>query len=219
MKIDKTWIIVPLLIILVISLSGCITDELFKEGETFESNIITFQYPDTWQVVNSVAEGSVGAVASKSDSNISTVIQQVPSSYGTTIQEACSKNNVNLVKSPNYINVQEVKTTVNGQEVIVHRYLLNEENGVQKEHVATWMKMNDGKLYVILFSTPVSSYESERSSYDLIVGTFALKEGSSNTTAQDNSANTTAQDNSTNTQSDSSGVGIITDQLNKFFSG
>ena len=170
---------VPLLIILVVSLSGCITDGLIKSGETFEANGITFQYPESWQVVNSVAEGSVAAVASKENSQISTVIQQVPSELGTDIQSACSNNNKNLVQSPNYINLQEVKTSVNGQPVILHRYIVNEADGSQKEHVATWIQMSDGKLYVVLFNTPLESYEQERSSYDLIVGTFALQ-GDSN---------------------------------------
>ena len=89
MKLNKTWVLVPLLIILVVSLSGCITDGLIKSGETFEANGITFQYPESWQVVNSVAEGSVAAVASKENSQISTVIQQVPSELGTDIQSAC----------------------------------------------------------------------------------------------------------------------------------
>ncbi len=179
MKLNKTWVLVPLLIILVVSLSGCITDGLIKSGETFEANGITFQYPESWQVVNSVAEGSVAAVASKENSQISTVIQQVPSELGTDIQSACSNNNKNLVQSPNYINLQEVKTSVNGQPVILHRYIVNEADGSQKEHVATWIQMSDGKLYVILFNTPLESYEQERSSYDLIVGTFALQ-GDSN---------------------------------------
>lgn len=198
MKLNKTLVLVPLLIIIVVALSGCITDDLFKSGETYESNGITFQYPETWQVVNSVAEGSVGAVASKENSQISTVIQQVPSELGTDIQTACSNNNKNLVLSPNYINIQEVKTTVNNQTVILHRYLVNENDGSQKEHVATWIQMSDGKLYVLLFSTPLESYEEERSSYDLIVGTFALQ-GNSNT-------------------SDSSIQASIMDQINKFFS-
>lgn len=179
MKLNKTWVLVPLLIILVVSLSGCITDGLIKSGETFKANGITFQYPESWQVVNSVAEGSVAAVASKENSQISTVIQQVPSELGTDIQSACSNNNKNLVQSPNYINLQEVKTSVNGQPVILHRYIVNEADGSQKEHVATWIQMSDGKLYVVLFNTPLESYEQERSSYDLIVGTFALQ-GDSN---------------------------------------
>ncbi len=175
MKYSKTLILVPLLMILVVSLSGCITDDLFKSGETFESNGVTFQYPESWHVVNAVAEGSVAAVADKNDPEISTVIQQVPTELGTDIQSACSNNNKNLVKYPNYINLQEVKTSVNGQPVILHRYLVNEADGTQKEHVATWMQMSDGKLYVVLFNTPLESYETQRSSYDLIVGTFALQ--------------------------------------------
>lgn len=35
--------------------------------------------------------------------------------------------------------------------------------------------MSDGKLYVLLFSTPLENYEAQRSSYDLVVGTFALQ--------------------------------------------
>ena len=175
MKINKTIILIPILIVIVVSLSGCITDDLFKSGETFESNGITFQYPESWQVVNSVAEGSIGAVADKQNSKISAVVQQVPSELGADIQEACSNNNKNLVKSPNYVNIQEVKTTINNQSVIVHRYLVNEADGTQKEHVATWIKMSNGNMYVVLFSTQLESYESQRSSYDLIMGTFKLK--------------------------------------------
>lgn len=175
MKLNKTLVLIPIIIILVVSLSGCITDDLFKKGETFESNGITFRYPESWQVANSVAEGSVGAVASKENHNISVVVQQVPSELGTDIQTACSNNNKNLVLSPNYINIQETKTTVNNQSVILHRYLVNEADGSQKEHVATWIQMSDGKLYVLLFSTPLENYEAQRSSYDLVVGTFALQ--------------------------------------------
>lgn len=178
MKLNKTMILVPLLIIVVVSLSGCITDDFIKTGETYESNGITFQYPESWQVVKSVAEGSVGAVASKNNSEISTVIQQVPAELGTDIQSACSNNNKNLVKSPNYINLQEIKSSVNGNPVILHRYIVNEADGSQKEHVATWIQMSDGKLYVILFNTPLDQYEKQRSSYDLIVGTFALQSDS-----------------------------------------
>lgn len=198
MKFNKTLVLIPLLIVVVVSLSGCITDDLFKTGETFESNGITFQYPDSWHVVNSVAEGSIGAVASKENSNISVVVQQVPSEYGTDIQQACSKNNVNLVKSPNYVNIQEVKTTVNNQTVLIHRYLVNEADGSQKEHVASWIKLKNDKMYVILFSTPLESYESQRSSYDLIMGTFALQGDNSNSNSL---------------------VSSIMDQINKFFNG
>ena len=80
----------------------------------------------------------------------------------------------------------------------MHRYIVNEDDGSQKEHVATWIQMSDGKLYVVLFNTPLESYELERSSYDLIVGTFALQ-GDSNS-------------------SDSSLQAAIMEQINRFFS-
>ena len=198
MKLNKTLILIPILIIVVVSLSGCITDGLFKSGETYSGGGITFQYPDTWQVVNSVAEGSVGAVASKEHSNISVLVQTVPTELGTDIQSACSNNNKNLVRSPNYVNIQETKTTVNNQTVILHRYLVNEADGSQKEHVATWIQMKNGQIYVILFSTPLESYETQRSSYDLVVGTFALE---GDTTSNDNSIEST-----------------VKNQINNFFS-
>lgn len=178
MKLNKTLILVPVLIVLVVSLSGCITDDMFKKGETYEGNGVTFQYPTDWQEVNSVAEGSVAAVASKENPKVSTVIQQVPTELGTDIQTACSNNNKNLILSPNYINLQEVQSTVNNKTVILHRYLVNEEDGSQKEHVATWIQMDNGQLYVLLFNTPLESYDLERSSYDLIVGTFSLQDQS-----------------------------------------
>lgn len=198
MKSNKTLILVPLLIVLVVSLSGCITDDMSKTGETYEANGITFQYPEDWQVVNSVAEESVGAVASKENPKVSTVIQQVPTELGTDIQTACSNNNKNLVRSPNYINLQEVQSTVNNQTVILHRYIVNEDDGSQKEHVATWIQMSNGQMYVLLFNSPLESYDSERSNYDLIVDTFALQEQANNNS--------------------NSLLGGISDRINMFFS-
>ena len=58
----------------------------------------------------------------------------------------------------------------------MQRYITNEGDGSQKEHVATWIKMKDNKIYVLLFSTPVEKYEHQRVNYDLIAGTFKLQQ-------------------------------------------
>lgn len=174
-KVIKGIIVIILLVVLVFAVySSGMLDSLTTTGETYEANGVTFQYPESWQEAKSVSDGSIAAVANANDSRTSVVIQQVPSEYGSDIQSACSNNNKNLAQGGNYINIQEVKTTINNNTAIVHRYIINEPDGSQKEHVATWMKMSDNNIYVILFSTPVESYEQQRSSYDLVAGTFKL---------------------------------------------
>ncbi|WP_455645797.1 PsbP-related protein [Methanosphaera sp.] len=181
MKLGKNILAIVILIVLIFGLyySG-IFSSITASGQTYDQNSVTFQYPDDWQEAKSVAEGSVAAVADPNDSRTSIVIQQVPSEYGDDIQAACSNNNKLLAQYGNYISIQEVKTTVNNNTAIIHRYIINEADGSQKEHVATWIKMSDNKMYVLLLSTPVESYESVRSGYDLVVGTFKIKTNSNN---------------------------------------
>ncbi|OED29962.1 PsbP-related protein [Methanosphaera sp. WGK6] len=180
MKLGKNILTIVILIVLIFALyySG-IFAFITASGQTYDQNSVTFQYPDDWQEAKSVAEGSVAAVADPNDPKTSIVIQQVPSEYGDDIQVACSNNNKLLAQYGNYISIQEIKTTVNNNTAIIHRYIINEADGSQKEHVATWMKM-DNKMYVLLLSTPVESYEHVRSGYDLVVGTFKIKNNSNN---------------------------------------
>ncbi|PWL08328.1 PsbP-related protein [Methanosphaera cuniculi] len=149
-------------------------DSLTASGQRFEKNGITFQYPDSWSEANSVAEGSVGAVANTENPGISVVIQQAPAAYGNDIQNACAYNDQFLAADGNYINIEEKNSSIHNNSVVMHRYIINEPDGSQKEHVATWIKMNDSKIYVILFSTPVDQYEQQRGNYDLVAGTFKL---------------------------------------------
>lgn len=149
-------------------------DSLTASGQRFEKNGITFQYPESWSEANSIAEGSVGAVANTENPGISVVIQQVPPSFGNDVQNACAYNDQFLTAGGNYINIEEKNSSIHNNSVVMHRYIINEPDGSQKEHVATWIKMNDSKIYVILFSTPVDQYEQQRGNYDLIAGTFKL---------------------------------------------
>ena len=82
-------------------------DSLTASGQRFEKNGITFQYPDSWSEANSVAEGSVGAVANTENPGISVVIQQAPAAYGNDIQNACAYNDQFLAADGNYINIEE----------------------------------------------------------------------------------------------------------------
>lgn len=180
--IFKTIIVIVLLVILAfVAYSSGLLDTFTATGQTYESNGITFQYPDSWTEANCVSDGAIGAVVDSNNSNISVVIQQVPPEYGSDIQNACAVNDQFLSQSSNYVNIQEINSSIHNQSVVMHRYLVNEPDGSQKEHVATWIKMRDNKIYVILFSTPVNSYEQERSSYDLVAGTFNLTNNSNNT--------------------------------------
>ncbi|RAP50183.1 MAG: hypothetical protein BZ133_06175 [Methanosphaera sp. SHI613] len=142
---------------------------------TFEQNGVRFDYPDDWHQVKSIAEGSVAAISYSNDSSISILIQQVPSEYGSTLEEAYAENNKRLALMPGYTNIQENKTTIKNKNLTLHRYIVSDVNGLQKEHIATWTKMSDGKTYVILYSAPVENYEQYKGAYDEVVETFALE--------------------------------------------
>lgn len=175
MKWVKTIITIILLVLVCVAIYyGGLLGPIMTSGETYEKNSVTFIYPEGWSEANSVSEGSIAAVANPKDANTSVVIQQVPSELGNDLQQAYNTNNQGLTQYGNYIRIQEASSTLNNRSVLIHRYIINEPDGTQKEHVATWMKMSDGKLYVVLFSTPVESYESQRSNYDKIVHSFKL---------------------------------------------
>lgn len=174
----KTNALATIIAIVVIVIIGMVIidnyDQLTASGKIYEQNGITFQYPDNWTVVKSIADGSVAAVANPDNPRVSVVIQQAPANYGNDIQNACAYNDQFLMRSGNYINIEEKNSSIHNNSVVMHRYIINEDDGTQKEHVATWIKMNDSKIYVILFSTPVDMYEQQRGNYDLIAGTFKL---------------------------------------------
>jgi len=167
----KNFILIPLLIIVVVAMSGCIVEG----GNSFEKNGVRFSYPDGWQEVKSTSEGSIAAIAHGNDSSISILIQQVPSEYGTTIDEAYANTSNKLQQMPGYVNVQENATTIDNKNYKLHRYIVSNQTGAQKEHIASWVKMSDGKLYVVLYSTPVENYEQYKGAYDKVVSSFALE--------------------------------------------
>lgn len=175
MKWIKTLITIILLVgVCVAIVYGGLLDSIVTSNEIYEKNGVTFEYPEEWSEANSVSEGSVAAVANIEDPSTSVVIQQAPSEYGDDLQTAYSTNNKKLRQYGNYIKIQDLASKINNRSVIIHRYIINEADGNQKEHVATWVKMSDGKIYVVLLSTPVESYESQRKTYDDIVNSFAL---------------------------------------------
>ena len=160
MKWVKTIITIILLVLVCVAIYyGGLLGPIMTSGETYEKNGVTFIYPEGWSEANSVSEGSIAAVVNPKDANTSVVIQQVPSELGNDLQQAYNTNNQGLTQYGNYIRIQEASSTLNNRSVLIHRYIINEP---------------DGKLYVVLFSTPVESYESQRSNYDKIVHSFKL---------------------------------------------
>lgn len=178
MRKSKVIMTVGGIIVLIIFalIASSVIDDLSVPGQKYEKNGIKFNYPDTWTEAKSVAEGSIGAVACTSEPATSVVIQQVPSSFGADIYNASEFNKKYLVQSGNYIELDYKNSSINNQSVLMQRYITNEGDGSQKEHVVTWIKMKDNKIYVLLFSTPVEKYEHQRVNYDLIAGTFKLQQ-------------------------------------------
>ena len=172
MKFNKFVIFALLFIISTTFVGTVFAADSYKD---FDSNGVTFKYPEDWVIAHSISEGSVAAVAYKNDSSISIVIQQAPSELGNDLQTAYTTNNNNLAKTGGniYSNLQETRTNVSGKTAIVHRYIAP-SGGMEKEHIATWLKMEDGKIYVILYSAPLEFYEQESTTYDNVVSSFEL---------------------------------------------
>ena len=166
---NKSILLVSLIVLA--SISSC----MIVSAGNYEQNGVRFDYPDDWHQVKSIAEGSIAAIAYSNDSSISILIQQVPSEYGNTLEEAYAENNKRLALMPGYTNIQENKTTIKNKNLTLHRYIVSDQTGLQKEHIASWTKMNDGKLYVILYSAPVEHYEQYKGAYDDVVSSFALE--------------------------------------------
>ncbi|MBR3213806.1 MAG: hypothetical protein IKF79_04730 [Methanosphaera sp.] len=169
---NKKLLLISLLVI--VGMSGC----MVVSAANFEQNGVRFEYPDDWNQVKSVAEGTIAAIAYSKDSSISILVQQVPSEYGSTLEEAYAENNKRLAMMPGYTNIQENKTTLKNKNLTLHRYIVSDQNGLQKEHIASWTKMSDGKMYVILYSAPVEHYEQYKGAYDDVVSSFALENDS-----------------------------------------
>lgn len=166
---NKRLLLISLLII--VGMSSC----MVVSAANFEQNGVRFDYPDDWNQVKSVAEDPIAAIAYSNDSSISILIQQVPSEYGSTIEEAYAENNKRLAMMPGYTNIQENTTVIKNKNLTLHRYIVSDQNGLQKEHISSWTKMSDGKLYVILYSAPVEHYEQYKGAYDEVVSSFALE--------------------------------------------
>ncbi|MCD7781419.1 MAG: hypothetical protein LUG89_01790 [Methanosphaera sp.] len=166
------WFISIVLIVAAIGVVLYTSGITSTSGVTYSANGVSFNYPSTWMQANTTAESTVAAVALTDDPSVSVVIQKVPESFGSDIQNASSYNLGFLQQSEGYSDIQMINSSINNQSVVMHRYLQNNNEGTQVEHVATWIKADDGNIYVILFTTPIESYEQQRSSYDLIAGTF-----------------------------------------------
>lgn len=166
----KNLLIPIIVIVLVVSLSGCITDS--TGGTKYQKNGLEFDYPSNWEEANTVANNSMGAVVYSNDSQISIVIQQVPIESNASLQQIYTSNNNNLQSINGYTNIQENTTTINGRNVTLHRYIDVNPQGQQKEHIASWITMDDGKSYVLLYSAPVDKYESQKEAYDTVVSSF-----------------------------------------------
>lgn len=175
----KNYLIPLIVIVLVVSISGCITDS--TGGNTYQKNGMQFSYPTNWDEANSIANNSLGAIVYSNDSQISIVVQQVPTEFGSTLQDAYTNNNKNIQTLNGYTNIQENTTTVNGRNVTLHRYIDIDQLGQQKEHIASWMTMEDGKNYVLLYSAPVETYESQKDAYDTVVSSFKLADNKDST--------------------------------------
>lgn len=167
------------ILVFVVSVSGCVSNEDQKNVTTYSQNGVTFNYPSSWQVANTTSPNAVVAVADPKTVNTQTgspttlvVIQKV-NTTGSDLQTAYNANYANFFNDTSKQRVSEGNITVGGMEAIENIYIVN-ESGIQKEMRAIWLTRNN-EIYVILCSALQSDFESEQSNFDTIINSFKVQ--------------------------------------------
>lgn len=179
--INKNYIMIIIVIIAVISLSGCITDN--NQSKTYSVNGLSFNYPSSWMEGKSNSEGAVVSLFNPNNNGSTIVIQQVPLDRGSDLDTVFKNNNQNLSTDPNYVSLSQGATKVNGRDAQLNIYTTIDSNSIQRKHIACWMKMDDNRIYVILLSTNYQDYDNEKENFNQVANSFNVtSSGSTNNT-------------------------------------
>lgn len=158
-------------------MSGCVNSKS-EENTTkvYDQNGIYFEYPGTWDLANSTANGSVVAVGdpktitSNGSPTTFVLIQRPNSTLGSDLDTVYQRNYAAFFNNTGYQRISEGNITVNDIKAYENIYSEN-RSGVQKNYRAVWLEQN-GEIFIILCSALASDFQQEQKNFDLIINTF-----------------------------------------------
>jgi len=184
----KKYIFVIALLAIVIAASGC-TDTGNQTANQTTSNVPTktyqndqfsFEYPETWEIVNSTTPSVVVAVgdpkSADSNGNINTLtaIQSAPLPSGSTLKDTFDATYQNFEQTETTYNlISEGSITVNGLSGYENIHTID-VNGVTKKERAVWLEKN-GTIYVILCGALPADFDTANADFNVIINSFKIK--------------------------------------------
>ena len=167
-----------LVVLLVISVSGCIGDNSNNTNSTrvqsLTENGVTLEFPSTWIKADAQDNASVLAVADPnskdqqgfSDTNVNVEKKAVSSSLETDFNSTYTQ----LSKNSDYQILSQGNVTAGSYKGLESIYTSN-VNGTTKMHKAVWIENGDN-VYVILCSAPQNKFDSQARIFDFIISNF-----------------------------------------------
>ncbi|AEG19135.1 PsbP-related protein [Methanobacterium paludis] len=166
------------LLIVVVSASGCVSNQNQTNVTSYSQNNVSFNYPSSWQTANATSPNAVAAVADPNTVDSSTkvpttlvVIQKSNASTGSSLQTIYNSNYATFFNNTSYQRVSEGNITVSGSNALENVYTTNSSTGAQLEMKAVWISQNNN-IYVILCSSLASDFQNQQSNFDTIIDSF-----------------------------------------------
>lgn len=179
---DKKYFIGIFVILLVISVSGCIGDDSNEDEnstkvQSLSENGVTLIFPSTWVKANAEDNASVLAVADpslKDDRGKSLINVNVEKKNSSNSLKGDFDSNYKLLASNSDYNILSKGNVTVGSYQGLEALYTSSDNGTIKMHKAVWIQ-KDKELYVILCSAPQDKFDSELNIFDFIISNFKFE--------------------------------------------
>ena len=147
-----------------------------KKVMTLSKGGITIQYPSDWVNCESTSNYSIMAIAKESSidsaerGQVSINVEKKP--IDTDFATFVNSTYEDMKKDSSYSIVSSGASMVGGKEGLEYVYT-SDSDGVKKEHKAVWFEKG-GQAYVLLYSAPVSDFESNLYVFDFILSDIQI---------------------------------------------
>lgn len=161
--------------LMVVLVSGCVTDNKSNQTNNFSQNGVAFQYPLSWGVASVSSPNGVAAVGDPTtvingNPTTSVVIQKANVTTGTALKTAYDLNYAQFFNNTGKTKVSEAELILNGATVYENVYTSSEE-GVAKKYRAVWIQKGS-TTYVVLCSARTDAYDAQQANFDMVVNSF-----------------------------------------------
>lgn len=177
----KKYIIGILVVLLVISISGCITDNNNSKDnstnvQTISQNGVLVRFPADWVLAEAQSNDSVISIASSAslDSskvakvNVNVEKRALSGSFDTMINSTYTSLMSN--SSNQLISLGDIKV---GDQDAKECIYTSTDNGEVKQHKAVWINQGSN-VYVILCTAPQDQFDSQLKYFDYIINNIKI---------------------------------------------